>query len=66
MILRLDQPNQPAQPRQFQVRMPYAPPEGIGLGDVAARITQALGIPQCQPCKQRQEWLNQHARFRQW
>lgn len=33
--------------------------EPIGLGDAIARVTQALRIKQCEPCKRRQEWLNQ-------
>jgi hypothetical protein len=34
--------------------------QGVGLGDVIARMTGALGIRQCEPCKRRQEWLNRH------
>lgn len=30
-----------------------------GLGDAVARATQALGIPKCAPCAQRQARLNQ-------
>lgn len=66
MMIKLNDPNQPAQPRQFQVRLPYAPPDGIGAGDVIARITQAMGIKPCQPCKARQEALNQRVRFEPW
>lgn len=28
------------------------------LGDGVKAITEAVGIPQCDACKQRQEWLN--------
>jgi hypothetical protein len=28
------------------------------LGDVVARMTQAMGVQPCAPCKRRQEWLN--------
>jgi hypothetical protein len=31
----------------------------VGLGDAIARMTHALRIKQCEPCKRRQEWLNQ-------
>jgi hypothetical protein len=30
-----------------------------GLGDLVARGTQALGIPSCAPCEERQARLNQ-------
>lgn len=33
---------------------------GVGLGDAVARMTHALGMRQCEPCKRRQEWLNRH------
>jgi hypothetical protein len=29
------------------------------LGDMIAKITQVMGVPQCTPCKQRQAALNQ-------
>jgi len=28
-------------------------------GNLVARATSALGIQPCEPCKRRQEWLNQ-------
>jgi hypothetical protein len=31
----------------------------VGLGDLIKRVTQALGIQPCQPCKRRAEQLNQ-------
>lgn len=52
--------------RRIEIRMPFVPPEGIGLGDAVARITQAAGVSPCPPCKRRQEWLNQHARLTSW
>jgi hypothetical protein len=30
----------------------------VGLGDVIARITSAVGIKPCKGCKKRQSWLN--------
>lgn len=30
----------------------------VGLGDVIAAMTRAMGIRQCEPCKRRQAWLN--------
>ena len=36
-----------------------------GLGDVVAKVTDALGIPKCEPCKQRQEKLNNMFPFTQ-
>lgn len=35
-------------------------PTQLGLGDVIARITTALGITPCAGCKRRQQWLNRH------
>jgi hypothetical protein len=29
-----------------------------GLGDRVAAVTKALGIPECDGCKKRREWLN--------
>ena len=29
-----------------------------GLGDIIKRLTDAVGVPQCEGCKQRQQWLN--------
>jgi len=69
MMLKFDEPNQPVparQVKQFQVRMPYAPPEAVGLGDVIARMTQALGIKPCAPCKQRQDALNRQVKIFPW
>lgn len=68
MMLKLDRgtDGQPSPSRQYQVRMPYVPPEGIGLGDVIARMTQAIGVKPCTPCKQRQEALNQRVRLTEW
>ncbi len=34
------------------------PVRARGLGDVIARITNAIGIKTCGPCKQRQAYLN--------
>lgn len=34
------------------------PQHGVGLGDVVAAATSALGIRPCEPCKQRQQKLN--------
>lgn len=28
------------------------------LGDAVKRATDAMGIPQCEECKRRQQWLN--------
>lgn len=39
--------------------IPVPVKEPIGLGDAIARMTHALKIKQCEPCKRRQEWLNQ-------
>jgi hypothetical protein len=33
-------------------------PESKGLGDTVKKITNAMGIKQCLPCKRRQEALN--------
>ena len=29
------------------------------LGDAVKSVTEAIGIPQCEPCKQRQQRLNE-------
>jgi pantoate kinase len=31
---------------------------GVGLGDMIAKITSAVGIKPCKGCKKRQSWLN--------
>jgi hypothetical protein len=38
----------------------------VGAGDLVARMTRALGMRQCEPCKRRQAWLNQRLRFGGW
>jgi len=35
-----------------------------GLGDLVKKGTDALNIPQCGGCKQRQEWLNKKFPFK--
>ena len=36
-------------------------------GNLVARATSALGIQPCEPCKRRQEWLNQkHLQLLAW
>lgn len=40
------------------VQIPIPGMQQVGLGDVIARMTKALGIRQCEPCKRRQAWLN--------
>lgn len=69
MMLRLDEPqNQPAQsrPEPMEMRLPFVQQQGIGLGDAVARLTQAFGVPACQPCKQRQQMLNDRLRLMPW
>ena len=45
--------NDPRRP----LRLPL-PIRQVGLGDVIARATQAVGIKPCPPCKRRQAYLN--------
>jgi len=33
--------------------------QAVGVGDVIARATRAVGIQPCGGCKERQAWLNQ-------
>ena len=33
-------------------------PKSEGLGDTVKKITNAMGIKQCEPCKKRQQRLN--------
>lgn len=42
--------------RPLRVPLPFR--RQVGLGDVIARATQAVGIQPCPPCKQRQAYLN--------
>lgn len=35
------------------------PPPSKGAGDTVAKVTHAMGIEQCQPCKERQSALNE-------
>lgn len=37
--------------------------QGVGFGDLVAKMTNALGIRQCAPCKRRQELLNRYLGF---
>jgi len=37
--------------------------QSVGLGDVIAKATRAVGIRPCDACKRRQEWLNQRIRL---
>jgi len=45
--------NDPRRPFRFPLPM-----QQVGLGDVIARATQAVGIKPCPPCKRRQAYLN--------
>lgn len=35
-----------------------APARGLLAGDLIAQLTTAIGIPPCDGCKKRKEWLN--------
>lgn len=47
---------------QHQVALPFMQ-RPVGAGDVVARLTRAVGIKPCEPCKRRQAWLNQWLQF---
>lgn len=50
------------QPRQ--VRIPgFSAGDDVGLGDAITRVTSAVGIRSCTPCKRRAEALNQRVTF---
>lgn len=51
LVCKLDPDNKPED-------LALAPEPSKGLGDTVAKITTALGIKPCRPCKKRQEWLN--------
>lgn len=36
-----------------------------GLGDTIAKVTNAIGVKPCAPCKKRQEYLNKIVPYRQ-
>lgn len=52
----------PPPPRQRQVRIPFLR-RAVGLGDVVAGATGAVGIQPCGGCQQRKDWLNQRVRL---
>jgi hypothetical protein len=59
-------PSIPGQPQAARtVPVPFLR-EPIGAGDVIQRLTHAVGIPQCAPCRARHEALNRLAQFRPW
>jgi len=51
--------------KPLHLKMPFLSQE-TGLGDAVKNLTERLGIPQCEPCKKRQEALNQRVRFNPW
>jgi hypothetical protein len=48
--------------RSGPVRLP-GPAAGVGLGDLVARGTSAVGVAPCAPCAARRRALNGWARF---
>jgi hypothetical protein len=50
--------------RPLHLRTPFLNQE-TGLGDAVKHLTDALGVPSCEPCKKRQEILNR-VRFTPW
>jgi hypothetical protein len=40
------------------------PPPMRGAGDLVKRVTDWVGLKQCEPCKARQDWLNEKLPFR--
>lgn len=53
----------PSQP--ITLRVPFLRQQ-MGLGDVVSQVTQAVRIAPCQPCKKRQEAMNQRVRLFPW
>lgn len=58
-----NQVNQSRQP--LHLRMPFLGQQ-VGLGDAIHGLTDALGIPQCKPCEERQRRANQAVQFMPW
>jgi hypothetical protein len=52
-LVQVGQPAPPPQPPR-----PNTPAPVVGAGDLVKRATDALGIPQCGGCAQRQALLN--------
>jgi len=50
--------------KPLNLPVPFAPKEGIGLGDVIKRATGAVGIKPCGGCQKRAERLNRLLRLR--
>jgi hypothetical protein len=49
------------QPRVVQ--LPFMRRQMMGLGDVVAGMTRAVGIQPCGGCERRRQWLNQRLQF---
>jgi hypothetical protein len=45
------------------VTIPWWNQEPVGLGDVVAAMTKAVGIKPCGPCEQRRRLLNERLQF---
>jgi hypothetical protein len=61
-VAELDAQFERVEPGKLLWRGPAPPMRGAG--DLVKRITDFVGIRQCEPCKQRQEWLNEKLPFR--
>ena len=52
-------------PDPVEIRVPFLH-RSMGAGDIIKNATQALGIPPCAPCEERQKRMNQNVRFVPW
>lgn len=46
------------------IQIPFPVRRPVAAGDLVKQLTERLGIPQCGPCKKRQENLNRLLQFR--
>jgi hypothetical protein len=52
-------------PDPVRVRVPFLR-QPVAAGDAVARMTQAIGVKPCEPCKERQARMNQRLVFNPW
>jgi hypothetical protein len=62
--LRFMDPKTRAEMERLVESAPAPKPKMQGLGDVVARVTKAVGITPCEPCRKRQQALNQRFPFK--
>lgn len=52
-----------AESKPIRFRLPVRMAQPLGAGDVIARMTRAMGLQQCEPCRRRQDAMNRWLQF---